>query len=224
MGQPRIAGEINRRTLRWERNDAFGYARLGRSSLDFLFSGWCSDHWSAGGWRRAEQFSLAGRSMPWWLLGFSLVATTFAADTPLFVAGLVRESGVAANSDECLLSLSGMFTVFVFAKLWRRSGVVTDLEFYELRVQRSARRFSQGVCSRLYLGVLLNIIIMAIVTLSAIKISSVMLGLGAMTTVIVACAITAVFSMLGGLTSVLWVDACMFVVAMVGSIERPLFR
>ena len=166
----------------------------------------------------AEQFFLAGRSMPWWLLGFSLVATTFAADTPLFVAGLVREAGVAANWEWWALLLSGMFTVFVFAKLWRRSGVVTDLEFYELRYSGRPAAFLRGFRA-LYLGVLLNIIIMAIVTLAAIKISSVMLGLGAMTTVVVACAITAVFSMMGGLTSVIWVDAFMFVVAMIGSIS-----
>ena len=125
--------------------------------------------------------------------------------------------GVAANWEWWALLFSGMFTVFVFAKLWRRSGVVTDLEFYELRYSGRPAAFLRGF-RVLYLGVLLNIIIMAIVTLSAIKISSVMLGLEAMTTVIVACAITAVFSMMGGLTSVLWVDAFMFVVAMVGSI------
>jgi Na+/proline symporter len=166
----------------------------------------------------AEQFFLAGRSMPWWLLGFSLVATTFAADTPLFVAGLVREAGVAANWEWWALLLSGMFTVFIFAKLWRRSGVVTDLEFYELRYSGKPAAFLRGFRA-LYLGVLLNILIMAIVTLAAIKISSVMLGWGAVTTVVVACAITAAFSMLGGLTSVLWVDAFMFVVAMIGSIS-----
>src|SRR5215475_12963847 len=152
----------------------------------------------------SEQFFLAGRNMPWWLLGFSLVATTFAADTPLFVAGLVRESGVAANWEWWALLLSGMFTVFVFAKLWRRSGVVTDLEFYELRYSGRPAAFLRGFRA-LYLGVLLNIIIMAIVTLAAIKISSVMLGLEAVTTVVAACAITAIFSMLGGLTSVIWV-------------------
>src|SRR5579872_5140391 len=166
-----------------------------------------------------EQFFLAGRSMPWWLLGFSLVATTFAADTPLFVAGLVRgEGGVAGNWVWWALLLNGMFTVFVFAKLWRRSGVVTDLEFYELRYSGRPAAFLRGFRA-LYLGILLNTIIMAIVTLAAIKISSVMLGLGAMTTVVVACVVTAAFSMLGGLTSVLWVDAFMFIVAMAGAIS-----
>lgn len=166
-----------------------------------------------------EQFFLAGRNMPWWLLGFSLVATTFAADTPLFVAGLVRgEGGVAGNWIWWALLLNGMFTVFVFAKLWRRSGVVTDLEFYELRYSGPAAAFLRGFRA-LYLGLLVNAIIMAVVTLAAIKISHVMLGLGAMTTVTVACVITAIFSMMGGLTSVLWVDAFMFVVAMIGSIS-----
>jgi Na+/proline symporter len=166
-----------------------------------------------------EQFFLAGRNMPWWLLGFSLVATTFAADTPLFVAGLVRgEGGVAGNWIWWALLLNGMFTVFVFAKLWRRSGVVTDLEFYELRYSGAAAAFLRGFRA-LYLGVLVNAIIMAVVTLAAIKISHVMLGIGAMTTVTVACVITAIFSMMGGLTSVLWVDAFMFVVAMIGSIS-----
>jgi Na+/proline symporter len=166
-----------------------------------------------------EQFFLAGRSMPWWLLGFSLVATTFAADTPLFVAGLVRgEGGVAGNWIWWALLLNGMFTVFVFAKLWRRSGVVTDLEFYELRYSGRPAAFLRGFRA-LYLGVLLNTIIMAVVTLAAIKISSVMLGLGAMTTVIIACVITAIFSMMGGLKSVVWVDALVFIVAMVGAIS-----
>ena len=98
-----------------------------------------------------EEFFLAGRRMPWWLLGFSLVATTFAADTPLFVSGLVRQRGVAGNWNWWAFLLNGMLTVFVFAKLWHRSGLHTDLEFYELRVQRQAGRLFAWI-SRHLLG------------------------------------------------------------------------
>ena len=164
-----------------------------------------------------EQFFLAGRSMPWWLLGFSLVATTFAADTPLFVAGLVRRRGVAGNWNWWAFLLNGMLTVFVFAKLWHRSGLHTDLEFYELRYSGKPAAFLR--CFRaIYLGTFFNIMIMAVVTLAAIKISGVMLGLHPWTTITAACVITAIFSAAGGLTSVIWVDAFMFLVAMVGSI------
>ena len=110
-----------------------------------------------------------------------------------------------------------MFTVFVFAKLWHRSGLHTDLEFYELRYSGKPAAFLRGF-GALYLGTFFNIIIMAVVTLAAIKISHVMLGLDAMTTVIVACVDHGHLQHAGGLTSVLWVDAFMFVVAMVGSI------
>ena len=116
-----------------------------------------------------EQFFLAGRSMPWWLLGFSLVATTFAADTPLFVSGLVRQRGVAGNWNWWAFLLNGMLTVFVFAKLWHRSGLHTDLEFYELRYSGKPAAFLRGFRA-LYLGTFFNIMIMAVVTLAAIRI------------------------------------------------------
>jgi solute:Na+ symporter, SSS family len=164
-----------------------------------------------------EQFFLAGRSMPWWLLGFSLVATTFAADTPLFVSGLVRQRGVAGNWNWWAFLLNGMLTVFVFAKLWHRSGLHTDLEFYELRYSGKPAAFLRGFRA-LYLGTFFNIMIMAVVTLAAIKISGVLIGLDPWTTIIAAAVITAIFSGTGGLKSVIWVDAFMFMVAMAGAI------
>src|SRR5262249_46034845 len=130
-----------------------------------------------------EEFFLAGRSMPWWLLGFSLVATTFAADTPLFVSGLVRQRGGAGNWNWWAFLLNGMLTVFVFAKLWHRSGLHTDLEFYELRYSGKPAAFLRGFRA-LYLGTFFNIMIMAVVTLAAIKISGVLIGLDPWTTII----------------------------------------
>ena len=106
-------------------------------------------------------FFLGGRSMPWWLLGFSMVATTFSTDTPNFVTNIVREHGVASNWMWWAFLLTGMLTVFVYAKLWRRSGVTTDVEFYELRYSGKEAAFLRGFRA-LYLGVFFNIIIMAI--------------------------------------------------------------
>jgi Na+/proline symporter len=125
--------------------------------------------------RDTESFFLSQRNMPWWLLGISMVATTFAADTPLLVTNIVRRDGVAGNWVWWAFLLTGMLTTFVYARLWRRSGVFTDLEFYELRY--SGRPASVVRAFRaIYLGVFFNVIVMATVCLAAIKISAVMLG------------------------------------------------
>ena len=118
--------------------------------------------------KNSEEFFLSGRNMPWWLLGVSMVATTFSADTPNLVTGLVRESGVAGNWGWWAFLLTGMLTVFVFAKLWRRSMVLTDVEFYELRYSGKMATFLRGFRA-LYLGLIFNVLVMGAVSLAAVK-------------------------------------------------------
>ncbi|HFA48656.1 MAG TPA: Na+:solute symporter [Bacteroidetes bacterium] len=162
-----------------------------------------------------DDFFLSGRNMPWWLLGFSMVATTFSADTPNLVTDIVRKNGVSGNWQWWAFLLTGMLTVFVYAKLWRRSGVDTDLEFYEMRYSGKAAAFLRGFRA-LYLGVFFNIMIMATVSLAAIKIGGVMLDLEPWETILIASGVTVVYSSLGGLTGVIWTDFFQFIIAMVG--------
>ena len=115
-----------------------------------------------------NEFFLSGRNMPWWLLGISMVATTFSADTPNLVTDIVRTNGVSGNWVWWAFLLTGMLTVFVYAKLWRRSEVLTDLEFYELRYGGKGAAFLRGFRA-VYLGVFFNIMIMASVCLAGIK-------------------------------------------------------
>ncbi len=167
--------------------------------------------------RSSADFFLSGRSQPWWLLGTSMVATTFAADTPLLVTSIVREQGVAGNWAWWAFLLTGMLTAAVYAKLWRRCGVVTDVEFYELRYGGRAAAFLRGFRA-LYLGLVFNVLVMANVTLAAVKIGGVMFGFTPLQTILAATVATVVFSAVGGLTSVLVTDFVLFVVAMVGSV------
>src|SRR5690606_38786139 len=142
--------------------------------------------------RSTADYFLSGRSMPWWLLGTSMVATTFSTDTPNLVTDIVRQNGVAGNWVWWVFLLTGMLTVFIYAKLWRRAGVMTDLEFYELRYSGRPAAFLRGFRA-LYLGVFFNIMIMASVTLAAIKISGVLLGLPPLATIVIAGGVTVVF-------------------------------
>jgi len=167
--------------------------------------------------RSSSEFFLSGRNMPWWLLGVSMVATTFSTDTPNLVTDIVRQNGVSGNWVWWAFLLTGMLTVFVYAKLWRRSGVMTDIEFYELRYSGSIAAFLRGFRA-LYLGVFFNVVIMASVTLAAIKIGGVMLGLSPFQTVAIAAVVTVTYSMLGGLRGVLITDFIQFSVAMFGAI------
>jgi len=167
--------------------------------------------------RSAEEFFLSGRNLPWWLLGMSMVATTFSTDTPNLVTDIVRQRGVAGNWVWWAFLLSGMLTVFVYARLWRRTGVMTDVEFYELRYSGRSAAFLRGFRA-LYLGVLFNVMIMATVTLAAIKIGAVMLGLGPLQTVLLAVVVTTVYSALGGFRGVVLTDLLLFVMAMFGAI------
>jgi len=172
--------------------------------------------------RSSADFFLAGRGMPWWLLGMSMVATTFSAGTPNFVTDVVRQQGVAGNWIWWAFLLTGMMTVFVYAKLWRRSGVMTDIEFYELRYSGRPAAFLRGFRA-LYLGVLFNVIVLASANLAAIKIAGAMLGTTPVETILVAGLVTAIYSMLGGLTGVLITDFLLFVIAMGGAIAAAVY-
>ncbi len=165
----------------------------------------------------ASEFFLSGRNMPWWLLGLSMVATTFSTDTPNLVTDIVRNNGVAGNWVWWVFLLTGLLTVFVYAKLWRKSNVNTDIEFYELRYSGKPAKFLRGFRA-LYLGVIFNVLAMGGISLAAIKIGQVMLGLTAFETIGIAGAITVVFSTMGGFKGVVYTDFLLFFVAMAGSI------
>lgn len=145
-----------------------------------------------------------------------MVATTFSTDTPNFVTNLVRENGVWANWMWWAFILTGMLTVFIYAKLWRRSEVLTDVEFYELRYSGKAAAFLRGFRA-VYLGVLFNIIIMASVSLAAIKIGETMLGWGPVESVVIAMVVTVIFSSMGGFKGVILTDFLLFIIAMIGA-------
>ena len=164
-----------------------------------------------------ENFFLGGRGMPWWLLGTSMVACTFSCDTPNLVTDIVRNSGVAGNWVWWAFLLTGMLTVFIYAKLWRRSGVVTDLEFYELRYSGKAAAVVRGFRA-LYLGVLFNAMIMGTVTLAAIKIGQVMFNLSPMESIVYASVAVVIYATLGGLTGCIWADFVQYSLAMAGAI------
>lgn len=172
--------------------------------------------------KNTESFFLSGRNMPWWLLGISMVATTFAADTPNFVAGVIREDGVYGNWIWWSFLLTGMVTVFFYSKLWRKSGITTDLEFYELRYSGKSAAFLRGFRA-IYLGIFFNIVIMANVCLAAIKIGHVMFGFSEFQSLFIACGVTVFYSMLGGLRGVLLTDFVQFIIAMTGSIWAAVY-
>ena len=165
----------------------------------------------------SEEYFLGGRSMPWWLLGISMVATTFSTDTPNLVTDIVRKHGVSGNWLWWAFLLTGMLTVFVYAKLWRRSKVMTDVEFYEIRYSGKAAAFLRGFRA-IYLGVFFNVMIMAAVSLAAIKIGGVLLDLGPLQSVLIAMTVTVVFCGLGGFRSVLITDFILFGFAMFGAV------
>ena len=169
-----------------------------------------------------QSFFLAGRNMPWWLLGISMVATTFSTDTPNLVTDLVRQNGVSGNWSWWAFLLTGMLTVFVYAKLWHRSGVLTDIEFYELRYSGKAAAFLRGFRA-LYLGLIFNVLVMGTVSLAAIKFGEIVLGWPGWMTLSIACSITLIYSTLGGLKAVIITDFVQFVLAMLGSIWAMIF-
>ncbi|WP_282079438.1 sodium:solute symporter family protein [Aquimarina algiphila] len=167
--------------------------------------------------KNTSEYFLSGRNMPWWLLGFSMVATTFSTDTPNLVTDIVRQNGVSGNWIWWAFLLTGLLTVFIYARLWRRSNVNTDMEFYELRYSGKSARFLR-IFRSVYLGFIFNILAMSGVTLAAIKIGQVMLGLSAIETVGYAAIVTLVFSAIGGFKGVVYSDFLLFFVAMAGAI------
>ncbi len=168
------------------------------------------------------EFFVSGRSLPWWLLGTSMVATTFSTDTPNLVTNLIRENGVAGNWVWWAFLLTGMMTVFFYARLWRRSGVLTDLEFYEIRYSGKSAAMVRGFRA-VYLGLFFNVVIMASVTLAAAKIANILLGWSRWETVIF-CSIAVVgFSVLSGLWGVVVTDLIQFIMAMVGAISAAYY-
>ena len=169
-----------------------------------------------------KSFFLAGGNMPWWLLGISMVATTFSTDTPNLVTDLVRQNGVSGNWSWWAFLLTGMLTVFVYAKLWHRSGVLTDIEFYELRYSGKAAAFLRGFRA-LYLGLVFNVLVMGTVSLAAVKFGEIVLGWPGWVTLSIACSITLAYSTLGGLKAVIMTDFIQFILAMVGSIWAMFF-
>ena len=172
--------------------------------------------------RETSEFFLGGRSMPWWLLGTSMVATTFSTDTPNLVTDLVRTGGVSQNWLWWAFLITGMCTVFFYAKLWRRSGVLTDMGFYELRYSGPAAAFLRGFRA-IYLGVFFNVMIMATVTLAAIKIGGVLLGVPGWQVVLVAGTATALYSATSGLWGVVVTDLLLFAIAMIGSLAAAYY-
>jgi len=164
-----------------------------------------------------SDYFLSGRTMPWWLLGISMVATTFSADTPNLVTGLVRESGVSGNWGWWAFLITGMLTVFVYARLWRRSMVLTDVEFYELRYSGDPAAFLRGFRA-IYLGLIFNVLVIGTVSLAAIKFGEIVLGWSGWLTLLVAGSITILYSTLGGLRAVIVTDFVQFILAMIGSI------
>ena len=169
-----------------------------------------------------KSFFLAGRNMPWWLLGVSMVATTFSTDTPNLVSDLVRQNGVSGNWVWWAFLLTGMLTVFVYAKLWHRSGVLTDIEFYELRYSGKAAAFLRGFRA-LYLGLVFNVLVMGAVSLAAVKFGEIVLGWPGWLTLTIACSITLAYSTLGGLKAVIITDFVQFSLAMIGSIWAMIY-
>ncbi len=181
-----------------------------------------------GSWaaRRAgqntEAFFLSGRNMPWWLLGVSMVACTFSCDTPNLITEIVRLNGVAGNWVWWAFLLTGMLTVFVYAKLWRRSGLNTDLGFYELRYSGKPAAFLRGFRA-IYLGVVYNLIILGGVSLAAIKIGQIMFGLSPEMSLLYSMTGVAIYATLGGLTGSMWADFYQFAAAMTGAVFAAVY-
>ncbi len=177
-------------------------------------------------WRRASssttEFFTSGRAAPWWLVGISMVATTFSTDTPNLVTNFVRDQGVAENWLWWSFLLTGMATVFFYAKMWRRSGVLTDLEFYEIRYSGRAATFVRGFRA-VYLGLFFNCFIMATVNLAAAKIANILLGWPMYRTLAFASVITIFFASVSGLWGVLVTDSIQFTVTMTGAFAAAYF-
>jgi Na+/proline symporter len=172
--------------------------------------------------KSTSEFFVSGRSVPWWLAGLSMVATTFSSDTPNLVTDIVRRQGVAGNWVWWAFVLTGVATVFFYARLWRRSGVMTDLEFYEIRYSGKAASFVRGFRS-IYLGFFFNCMIMATVNLAACKIAGILFGLNRWQTLAAVGTLNVVFATHSGLWGVLVIDMVQFFVKMTAVIAAAYF-
>jgi len=172
--------------------------------------------------RNITEFFAAGRQAPWWLIGVSLVATTFSTDTPNLVTNLVRDGGVAENWVWWSFLLTGLATVFFYARLWRRSGVLTDLEFYELRYSGPAASFVRGFRA-IYLGLFFNCVIIASVNLAAVKIAGILFGWPRFETLLILAAIPIVFAAIAGLWGVMVTDTIQFCITITSSFAAAYF-
>ena len=172
--------------------------------------------------RNTVEFFTSGRAAPWWLVGVSMVATTFSTDTPNLVTNMVREKGVSDNWLWWSFLLTGMLTVFFYARMWRRSGVLTDLEFYELRYSGEAAGFVRGFRA-VYLGLFFNCVIMATVNLAAAKIGNIVLGWPMGRTLLLCSVITIFFASVSGLWGVLVTDSIQFSITMTGTFAVAYF-
>jgi solute:Na+ symporter, SSS family len=172
--------------------------------------------------KNTTEFFTSGRAAPWWLIGVSMVATTFSTDTPNLVTNIVRTQGVAGNWVWWAFLLTGMMTVFFYARMWRRSGVLTDLEFYEIRYSGKPAGFVRGFRA-VYLGLFFNCVIMATVNLAAVKIANVLLGWPMTKTLLICAAINIFFAVSSGLWGVLVIDLIQFGIAMTGAVSAAYF-
>src|SRR5215469_521333 len=172
--------------------------------------------------KNTAEFFASGRSVPWWLAGLSMVATTFSSDTPNLVANFVRTQGVAGNWQWWAFTLTGVATVFFYARLWRRSGVLTDLEFYELRYSGKAAGAVRGFRA-VYLGLFFNCMIMATVNLAACKIAAVLFGFSRWQTLLVVGVLNVAFAAHSGLWGVLVIDMVQFFIKMTAVIAAAYF-
>jgi Na+/proline symporter len=172
--------------------------------------------------RSTSEFFASGRAVPWWLGGLSMVATTFSSDTPNLVTDIVRRNGVAGNWVWWAFVLTGVSTVFFYARMWRRSGVLTDLEFYEIRYSGTAASVVRGFRA-VYLGLLYNCMIMATVNLAACKIAAVLFGLARWQTLLLVGGLNVVFAAHAGLWGVLVIDMTQFFIKMSAVIAAAYF-
>jgi len=190
--------------------------------LYFAVAIWIGIKFTRRAGRSLADYFISGRHLPWWLAGTSMVATTFAADTPLAVTGLVGKYGIAGNWLWWNMVMSGMLTVFFYARLWRRSGVLTDVEFTEIRYSGKPAAILRGFRA-LYLALPVNLIIMGWVTLAMAKILGIALGVGKWEAIAICLGITLLYSTLAGLWGVVVTDFVQFFIAMAGSILLAIF-
>src|SRR6476660_1260987 len=172
--------------------------------------------------KNTTEYFASGRAVPWWLAGLSMVATTFSSDTPNLVTDIVRRNGVAGNWVWWAFVLTGVSTVFFYAQMWRRSGVLTDLEFYELRYSGAPASVVRGFRA-VYLGLLFNCMIMATVNLAACKIAGILFGLERWQTLALVGGLNVVFAAMSGLWGVLVIDMIQFFIKMAAVIAAAYF-